>query len=176
MSPWGDCTSARRVPLPDRDAATLLSVKIRHEFEVRVPPDGAFGFFSDPNRAFERLGTNLHVRWLEPIGPGARYEVDAGTHGDSYEGVVDRYEPPRRLRIRMWTRAQPDRGGTTEMEFEPTPTGTLVRATLSTEMGRFLELGAFVIRPLLSRQSRRGMERMASILEADDHAGRLPPA
>ena len=146
---------------------------MRHEFEVRVPADAAFAFFSDPNRAFERSGSNLHVRWLEPIGPGARYQVDAPNPADDCDGVVDAYEPSRRLSIRMWSRRHPDRGGTTTLEFEPTPTDTLVKGILSTESSRSLELGALLLKPLLAGLSRRGMRRMAAVLEADYEAGRL---
>ena len=60
------------------------------------------------------------------------------------------------------------------MEFEPTPTGTLIKGVLTTEMSGSLELGALLLKPFIAAMSRRGMQRMASVLEADYQAGRLP--
>jgi uncharacterized protein YndB with AHSA1/START domain len=142
-------------------------VEIRRVFDVHVPPEAAFAYFSDPNRAFERFAPDFVVRWAGPIQPGTMFQIDAPNPADSCDGVVDTYDPPRHLAYRIWVRKAPDRGGVVKIEVEPTRLGASVAAVMETKMSRTMELAAKVMRPWLAFQARRGTRKLVRALEVE---------
>jgi uncharacterized protein YndB with AHSA1/START domain len=142
---------------------------MRRSFQVRVPPDVAFAFISDPGRAFETL-PGYRVEWSGPIQPGATFIMVPPNPGDAAEGIVDEFEPPRHLSYRLWVRTHAERQGSVTMDFSPTADGTEVAAEINTQMGRLLELGAWALRPWLALQARRGTRVLVGILESEYRA------
>lgn len=141
-------------------------VRIRRQFDVPVRPEEAFEFFSDPNRAFERLASAYRVTWSGPIATGARFRLDAPDPNDSCDGILDASEPPVQLAFRLWVRDHPDRGGTATYRFEPTEAGTRVDGVAETHMSRTLEIAAALLRPFLALQARRGTRKLVGAIEA----------
>lgn len=139
----------------------------RESFEVRVPIEVAFDFFSDPSQAFERRAPQFRVRWEGSIGSGSTFAIDGPNPKDRTEGVVDAYEPPRRFVARMWLTRDPQLGGTISLTFAATPEGTLVSATSSTRMGALAELVTRVGWLILAIPARRGRNALVRGLEAE---------
>jgi uncharacterized protein YndB with AHSA1/START domain len=146
---------------------------MRRAFEVRIPPQAAFSFFSDPNLAFERMASQFRVVWLDPIAGGSRFRLEAPNPRDICEGLVESYEPPNRLVFRIWPRDHPDRAGVAAYQFVPTPGGTRVVGSGVTQMGPILQLAAAVLKPLLAVVARRGERRLIQAAESAYQSGRL---
>ena len=64
----------------------------RESFEVRVPIEVAFDFFSDPSQAFERRAPQFRVRWEGSIGSGSTFAIDGpnpSALGKAFDQKVD---------------------------------------------------------------------------------------
>lgn len=150
-------------------------MEMRQSVEVRVPREVAFAFFSDPSRAFA-TAPELRFTWDGPIQAGTGFHFDSRDAMDSCDGVVESYDAPGHIALRMWSRDHPERAGSVAVDFASTEAGTRVEALVATEMNHSLQLAAAILRPWLAWQSRRGMKRLVGILEAEHRAGSGSPA
>jgi uncharacterized protein YndB with AHSA1/START domain len=148
-------------------------MEMRHEFELRLPVETAFDYLSDPNRAMGLLDPRFRVEWEGPMEVGATFHLVAPNPKDHFDGVVEEFDRPRRVAYRMWVTSEPARGGTVEMDFLSTGSGTRVVGLANTTLkGAAENVAQRLLRPFLAIEFRRGTKRLIRAIESDHQASR----
>jgi carbon monoxide dehydrogenase subunit G len=148
-------------------------MEMRHEFEVRLPVEAAFGYLSDPNRAMELLDPRFRVEWEGSMAVGATFHLVAPNPKDHFDGVVEEFDQPRRVAYRLWSSIEPARGGTVQMDFAPTASGTrVVGITTTTLKGTAENVAQRLMRPALVILFRRGTKKLIRAIESAYQASR----
>jgi carbon monoxide dehydrogenase subunit G len=135
--------------------------------EVRAtgrPIDEVFAYIADFSTTAEYdPGVARAVR-LDPVGPGARFDVDAVFVGRTLpmRYTIVEYDPPHRLVLEGRSASSTARD---EIRFDSTENGTRIDWTLDLQLlgaGRF---AGPLLRPLLLRLGRKALDGLAQRLE-----------
>ena len=138
-------------------------MQIRLDEVIAAPPDRVFHFFSDPRQRprWQRSLNRVSMLTPEEPGLGTRWrESPLGLGAIALE--ISAYDPPS-----QWA----ERGSSPlaqlelSLTFTPDGTGTRVALNATLRFARVLRVGAWLMKPLITREMQNDMARAARILE-----------
>lgn len=149
----------------------LGNMLLRAAFDVAVPREAVFGYYSDPERMLD-FPASAVIHTKDSGGAGMSFRVEMPKRDRDVKGEVE-YEAPSRITIRAWPVRRPDCVTTSAVEFHAVDGKTRVARAVDLPLSFVASAVMWLMLPVYRVHVRRKGRKAAAQIEDEHRRGRL---